>query len=166
MTLLQEQCVPCSGSEPKLTQDEIKQYWLETPMWQVEDMNGVQHLRRTFEFESYLEGVQFASRVGALADQQNHHPVLTRGYKKVTVDWWTHAIGGLHRNDFIMAARTDQAFLEQLDTAREKTVVTTASEESFPASDPPGWIGASGEDEHHEPEPSSESVSESPPPNA
>jgi 4a-hydroxytetrahydrobiopterin dehydratase len=162
--LLEEQCVPCSGNEPQLTEDEIKQYWLETPMWQVEKVDGVKHLRRAFQFDSYLDGVHFAARVGELAEQQNHHPQMTIGYKKVTVDWWTHAIGGLHRNDFIMATKTDQAFLDQLDTARDKTVVTEASEESFPASDSPGWIGKSAEDERYPPEPSSEGASESPPP--
>lgn len=153
MTLIHEYCVPCSGSEPQLNEDEIKQHWLETPMWEIADVDSVKHLRRTFEFESYAEGIAFMAQVGALADQQNHHPEMDVGYKKVTVEWWTHAINGLHRNDFIMAAKTDQAYLDLVETQR-RTTVTEASEESFPASDSPGWIGKSAEDELYSPEPS------------
>jgi 4a-hydroxytetrahydrobiopterin dehydratase len=134
-----------------LSEEEIKQHWLETPMWQVEDENGVNHLRRTFEFHSFAEALGFTYQVGMLAEQQNHHPVLTTRYHDVTVDWWTHAISGLHKNDFIMAAKSDQIYLDLQDNLRKKSAVTQASEESFPASDPPGWIGKTAEEEPAKP---------------
>ena len=150
MPLLDENCVPCTGSEPRLTEDGIKQQWLETPMWHVENQEGIQHLQRTFEFESYNDSIGFAAQVGALAEQQNHHPEMVVRYGSVTVDWWTHAIGGLHKNDFIMAAKTDRLYLDEVDKARQKSVVSEASDESFPASDAPGWIGKSAESESPE----------------
>jgi len=144
--LAQERCIPCTGDVPQLTDPEIHDLHLSAPMWQVAEVEGIKRLQRSFEFDSYGDGVIFASRVGGLADEQNHHPTIIIRYKQVEVEWYTYAIKGLHRNDFIMAARSDDAYLKLIDETRSKSVVQEASEESFPASDSPGWIGSTSEE--------------------
>lgn len=106
-SLAQEACVPCQGGEPTLTPDEIAALEQQVPEWQVVEEKGVKRLRRGFKFSNFRQALSFANAVGALAEEQNHHPVLVVEWGRVTVTWWTHAIGGLHRNDVIMAAKTD-----------------------------------------------------------
>ena len=69
--------------------------------------DGVKQLQRVFRFRNFQAALAFTNRVGALAEAQGHHPLLITEWGRVTVCWWTHKIGGLHLNDFIMAARTD-----------------------------------------------------------
>jgi 4a-hydroxytetrahydrobiopterin dehydratase len=102
------QCIACRGGEPTLTDAEIAQYRPEVPEWIVKEVEGVRRLERAFKFKDFAEAIEFTNRVGAAAEQQGHHPLLITEWGRVTVQWWTHKIGGLHRNDFIMAARTDQ----------------------------------------------------------
>ncbi len=72
-------------------------------------MEGEKRLQRTLTFKDYAEALVFTDRVGAVAEAEGHHPSIVLEWGKVTVNWWTHAIRGLHRNDFIMAAKTDKA---------------------------------------------------------
>lgn len=65
-------------------------------------------LRRVYKFRDFAQALSFTNKVGALAEAQGHHPALLTEWGKVTVMWWTHKIGGLHKNDFIMAAKTDK----------------------------------------------------------
>jgi 4a-hydroxytetrahydrobiopterin dehydratase len=80
------------------------------PAWSLVERDGVTRLERVFTFPDFREALGFTNAIGAIAEQQGHHPALTTEWGRVTVAWWTHAIDGLHRNDFVMAARTDAAY--------------------------------------------------------
>jgi 4a-hydroxytetrahydrobiopterin dehydratase len=106
--LRQLKCVPCRGGEPTLTETEIAEMKPQVPEWQVLEVEGEKRLQRTFKFKDFTQALAFTNQVGELAEEQDHHPALLTEWGKVTVTWWTHKIGGLHKNDFIMAAKTDQ----------------------------------------------------------
>ena len=72
--------------------------------------DGIMQLERVFVFDNFVDALEFTKRVGQLAEAEGHHPALLTEWGRVTVTWWSHKIRGLHRNDFIMAARTDQLF--------------------------------------------------------
>jgi 4a-hydroxytetrahydrobiopterin dehydratase len=103
-------CVPCRGGEPTVTEAELRAYIKQVPDWEVIQVNEERRLRRAFKFKNFAQALEFTDRVGALAEKEDHHPVLTTEWGKVTVTWWTHKIKGLHRNDFIMAAKTDDRY--------------------------------------------------------
>ncbi len=109
MTDLHEmKCVACRVGEPTLTAGEINMLHPQIPEWQVKEVDGVKRLERVFKFKDFAQALEFANKVGAIAEEEDHHPMITTEYGRATVNWWTHMIGGLHKNDFIMAAKTDQ----------------------------------------------------------
>ena len=91
-----------------LSPAEIESYHQQVPGWEIITADGEQQLKRVFKFKDFTEALAFTDRVGATANQQNHHPALLTEWGKVTVFWWTHKVHGLHVNDFIMAAKTDR----------------------------------------------------------
>ena len=106
--LAQQTCIPCSGSLPPATPEEITQYHREVPDWQVISVDGVAQIQRQYGFANFQQALDFTNKVGEVAELMGHHPALLTEWGKVTVTWWTHAIAGLHQNDFIMAAKTDE----------------------------------------------------------
>jgi 4a-hydroxytetrahydrobiopterin dehydratase len=108
--LQQMKCVACRAGEPTVTGDELKVLHPQIPDWQVKEVEGVKRLERIFKFKNFVQALEFTKKVGAIAEEENHHPLLITEYGRVTVDWWTHVIKGLHKNDFIMAAKTDELF--------------------------------------------------------
>ena len=87
-----------------------------TDGWSIEQADGMDQLRAQFDFANFAKALAFANRVGELAEAADHHPRIVLEWGRVEVRWWTHAIGGLHENDFIMAARTDGAYNAGLKT--------------------------------------------------
>ena len=108
--LADERCIPCRGGVPTLDRNEVEGLLPEVPGWRVVDRDGVDSLEREFRFADFASALAFTDKVGEKAEEAGHHPALLTEWGRVTVTWWTHAIGGLHRNDFVMAARTDRTY--------------------------------------------------------
>ncbi|MGP3792238.1 4a-hydroxytetrahydrobiopterin dehydratase [Pseudomonas sp. B392_1p] len=107
--LTQAHCEACRADAPHVSEDELASLLKQIPDWSVETREGVLQLEKVFTFKNFRQALAFTQAVGAIAEAEGHHPSLLTEWGKVTVTWWTHKIRGLHRNDFIMAARTDQA---------------------------------------------------------
>lgn len=101
-------CVPCRGDVPPLDDLQIALLKPQVPGWEVIEEDGIKRLRRAFKMKNFAEALAFTNRVGALAEEEDHHPMLVTEWGRVTVTWWTHKIKGLHTNDFIMAAKTSE----------------------------------------------------------
>lgn len=105
--LNEQQCEACRADAPRVTEQQALELQRQIPEWEQIEEEGVAQLRRVFKLPNFAQALAFANRIGELAEQQGHHPAILVEYGRVTVRWWTHKIRGLHRNDFIMAARTD-----------------------------------------------------------
>ncbi len=106
--LLKQTCVPCMGTSPPVTESEITKLKPQIPDWNIILENGEARLQRIYKFTDFQTALAFTQRVGEESEKEGHHPALLTEWGKVTVTWWTHAIKGLHRNDFVMAAKTDK----------------------------------------------------------
>lgn len=99
-----------AAGESALTDAEIEELLPQLYDWQVKEVNGMKRLEKVFKLKNFAQALEFTNKVGAIADEEDHHPLIITEYGRVTVDWWTHEIGGLHKNDFIMAAKTDEIY--------------------------------------------------------
>jgi 4a-hydroxytetrahydrobiopterin dehydratase len=106
-TLTQMKCLACRKDAPTLTDAEIAEFHPQVPDWDIVELEGIKRLRRVFPVDDFAQALEFTKKVGELAEQEGHHPALVTEWGRATVTWWTHKIKGLHRNDFIMAAKTD-----------------------------------------------------------
>ena len=103
-------CVACRAGEPTVTDEQIAALQPQVPEWQVKEVDGVKRLERVFKFKNFAQALEFTNKVGAIAEEEDHHPLIITEYGSVTLNWWTHIIKGLHQNDFIMAAKTDEIY--------------------------------------------------------
>jgi len=104
--LASKSCVPCRGGVPPLSPNDAARYLAGTPAWRLEE-NGTR-IRRRFEFRDFVGAMKFVNRVAEMAEEQGHHPDIAIHWNKVDLVLWTHKIGGLHENDFILAAKIDR----------------------------------------------------------
>ena len=100
-------CEVCRTGAPRATAEEIADFMLQIPDWQIIEEDGEKQLLRSYKFKNFREALSFTDQVGEIAEEAGHHPAILTEWGKVTVRWWTHKIGGLHKNDFVMAAKTD-----------------------------------------------------------
>lgn len=105
-TLSDKTCVPCRGGIAPLTEEKARELGAETPEWALTE-NGTRLFRR-FEFADFRAAMEFVNRVADIAEQEGHHPDIAIHWNKVELTLWTHKIGGLHENDFILAAKIDR----------------------------------------------------------
>ena len=111
--LASKSCVPCRGGVPPLSEAEAGRLLEGTPEWKLAEKGT--RLVRGFEFRDFVEAMKFVNRVADLAEQQGHHPDIAIHWNKVDLVLWTHKIGGLHENDFILAAKVDRLLEEGPD---------------------------------------------------
>lgn len=107
--LTEMSCVRPDG-DSKLSEEKIESLRKQVPGWDLEEEDGIPQLQRTFEFKNFAQALSFTNKVGELAEREDHHPSILTEWGKVTVTFWTHKVNGLHLNDFIAAAKTDQIY--------------------------------------------------------
>jgi 4a-hydroxytetrahydrobiopterin dehydratase len=105
--LVQMKCVACRAGEPTATDAETEDLLPHLPQWQIREVDGMKRLEKVFKFKNFVQALEFTNKIGAIAEEENHHPLIITEWGRVTINWWTHVIKGLHKNDFIMAAKTD-----------------------------------------------------------
>lgn len=105
-----ERCEACRRDSPLATPEEVVALRPLIPDWEEQVQEGVPRLVRAYRFPSFRDALAFTVRVGELAEEEGHHPALLTEWGRVTVSWWSRKIRGLHRNDYIMAAKTDALY--------------------------------------------------------
>ena len=104
--LLNQKCVPCEGGIAPLSEDKENEYLKEIKDWTLE-RKDVHHIKKEFLLKNFLKAIEFVNKVAEIAENEGHHPNIYIYYNKVDIEIYTHAIKGLHKNDFILAAKID-----------------------------------------------------------
>jgi 4a-hydroxytetrahydrobiopterin dehydratase len=111
-TLLEMHCTACDEQTAPLTEEAIATWRQQVPDWQVREAKVGKRLECQYDVNDFAQALAFATAIGALAEAEFHHPKLIVAWGQVSVQWWTHQVQGLHLNDFIMAAKTDDIYHE------------------------------------------------------
>ena len=107
-----ERCVACDAKAPHVTNEEIAIMHPLVPEWQITVEGGIRKLERSYKLKDFVVAAKFTTAVGDMAEKEQHHPRIVTEWGLVKVAWWTHKIFDMHRNDFIMASKTDMAYQE------------------------------------------------------
>ena len=102
-----EKCVACRRDSPPVTPEEVNTLHPLVSDWDLITEGEIKKLDRVFSFSNFQEALDFTAGIGSLAEEEGHHPRLVTEWGRVRVTWWTHKIRNLHRNDFVMAAKSD-----------------------------------------------------------
>ncbi len=105
--LAAKKCVPCKGGVPPLKGEELQELGRETPEWNIVNEH---HIARNFKFPDFTTALAFVDKVGAVAEEEGHHPDIYLAWGKVEITNWTHKIDGLTESDFILAAKIDRLY--------------------------------------------------------
>ena len=108
--LNQERCVACRRDSPPVTAVEVAELHPQLPQWDLITEDSIKKLDRVYRFPDFRQALDFTNQLGDLAEAEGHHPRLVTEWGRVKVTWWTHKIRDLHRNDFIMASKSDQIY--------------------------------------------------------
>ncbi len=104
-------CTQPKKGDPQISTADIEKFYAQIPEWEIVEVEGINQLSRQFDFPNFVTALEFTNKVGNLAEAEDHHPSILTEWGKVTVTWWTHVVKGLHLNDFIAAAKTDQIYI-------------------------------------------------------
>ena len=110
MELADRQCEACTPGSPQVAESERVDLMAALSNWKIERVDGMDQLAAEYRFADFAAALDFVGKIGELAEAENHHPKLVLEWGRADVRWWTHSIGGLHMNDFVMAARSDRVF--------------------------------------------------------
>jgi 4a-hydroxytetrahydrobiopterin dehydratase len=103
-------CEPCGKGTLIIDLLEKADLIDQLPSWHIVTKGGVENLQRVYVFKNFLQGLEFTNKVGLLAEENDHHPEITVKWGEVSIVWWTHSVMGLHRNDFILASKSDDLY--------------------------------------------------------
>lgn len=106
MAFEQKKCIPCEGNITPLTQEEASRMIKEVEGWELID--NYTRIQRKYTFSNFRKALAFVNKAGAIAEEEKHHPDISFGWGYATITLQTHAINGLHENDFIIAAKLNQ----------------------------------------------------------
>ncbi|MFT5808915.1 MAG: 4a-hydroxytetrahydrobiopterin dehydratase [Moritella dasanensis] len=110
--LNQQSCQACRADAPQVSDAELAVLVNQIPDWAVVVRDNIMQLEREFKFKNFKQAIAFTNRVADMAEAEGHHPALLTEWGKVTITWWSHSIKGLHKNDFVCAAKTDKLLAE------------------------------------------------------
>ena len=105
--LANNKCEACRVGAPVLTDEEKAELFPQIPDWEMVVIDEIEQLSRTYTFKNFIEAMAFANRLAEISEEEGHHPAILVEWGRVSVRWWSHKIKGLHRNDVVMAAKTE-----------------------------------------------------------